>query len=172
MKYRMKSDDMEYVYMNKTEVVSNLIANAPNNLTLVKASLKSGGGLLKVNEDNSFSKIMLRRSKSYLEENVGTEQAILYDVLSWFRINKTVLKNFEYILFALTDQQTNQLYPLIFSMTDIQQLINNCNALNDDINIYIQKKRGKEEFVITRFGVELNSEIDVTSHHNAWNILD
>jgi len=157
--------------MTKNEVISALISIKPDNLNLIKASTKSGGGLLKVNNDNSFSKIMLRRSKNYLYEDISDEARIRFDVLSWFRISEYVIKEFEYILFVITDDNNQKVYPFIFKVTDFQKLLNQEGANGDNISIYIQKIRDKNEFLITRLGKELKNEIDVTTSYLNWNIL-
>ncbi|WP_394457238.1 hypothetical protein ACF0HZ_10940 (plasmid) [Leuconostoc suionicum] len=158
--------------MKKNEVINKLIAMNTSETELIKASTKNGGGLLKVNSNQEFSKIMLRRSKNYLyEKTISSENRILFDVLSWFRISDETINEFSYILFAIFDDNEDKIYPLIFKVSDIKKLLEKERASGESINLYIQKKRNKDEFVLTRLGTELKNEIDVTSHYLNWNIL-
>lgn len=158
--------------MKKNEVVNKLIAMNTSEAELIKASTKNGGGLLKVNSNQEFSKIMLRRSKNYLyEKNISSENRILFDVLSWFRISDETINKFSYILFAIFDDTEDKIYPLVFKVSDIKKLLEKERASGESINLYIQKKRNRDEFVLTRLGTELKNEIDVTSHYLNWNIL-
>ncbi|WP_273715566.1 hypothetical protein [Leuconostoc mesenteroides] len=158
--------------MKKDEVLNKLIAMNTSETELIKASIKNGGGLLKVNSNQEFSKIMLRRSKNYLyEKTISSENRILFDVLSWFRFSDKTLNEFSYIFFVIFDDHEDQIYPLIFKVSDIQKLLEKEGVSGESINLYIQKKRNKDEFVLTRLGTELKNELDVTSHYLNWDIL-
>lgn len=158
--------------MNKNDIINELISMNTSGMKLIKASTKNGGGLLKVNPDQDFSKIMLRRSKNYVyEDTISDENRILFDVMSWFRISEEILDEFEYILFAIFDEKEDKIYPLLFKVSDFQKLLQKEGASGENINIYIQKKRNKEQCVVTRLGTELKNEIDVTNHYLNWEIL-
>jgi len=158
--------------MKKNDIINRLITMNTSDTELIKASAKNGGGLLKVTQDQEFSKIMLRRSKNYLyEKTISSENRILFDALSWFRISDVTIKEFEYIIFAIFDKSKDEVYPLIFKVSDIQELLEQEGVFGESISIYIQKKRNKDEFVLTRLGTELKHEIDVTNHYLNWNIL-
>ena len=105
------------------------------------------------------------------EKTISSENRILFDVLSWFRISDETINEFSYILFAIFDDNEDKIYPLIFKVSDIKKLLEKERASGESINLYIQKKRNKDEFVLTRLGTELKNEIDVTSHYLNWNIL-
>lgn len=159
--------------MKKNEVINKLIEMNTYETKLVKASIKNGGGLLKVNPNQEFSKIMLRRSKNYIyETTISPENRVLFEVLSWFRISSETLNHdFSYVIFAIFDDNEDKIYPLIFKVSDIQKLLEREGVSGESINLYIQKKCKKNEFVLTRLGAELKNEIDVTNHYLNWGIL-
>lgn len=163
--------------MNKNQIITGLIEMNTGSANLIKATTKNGGGLLRVNEDNSFSKIMLRRSKNYRYDNVPDEERILFELLSWFRFSDKTIKEFEYVIFAIFDEKNDEngtedkIYPLIFKVSEIQSYLEQEGVAGENISIYIRKKINKPEFVITRLGKELENEIDVTNHYENWGIL-
>lgn len=101
----------------------------------------------------------------------SSENRILFDVLSWFRFSDKTLNEFSYIFFVIFDDHEDQIYPLIFKVSDIQKLLEKEGVSGESINLYIQKKRNKDQFVLTRLGTELKNGLDVTSHYLNWDIL-
>lgn len=156
--------------MKKSDVISKLIKIKPSNLTLAKASAAFGGGLLTPKENGHIGKIMLRRSKNYLDDYVSENgENLFYDSLSWYTVDLSSIALFDSFIFVNFDNERGYFFPLIFSKEDMLNLVAKFSVTQKKINIYIQKKKNKNEFILTRFGNELGDEsLEVTSNYLCW----
>lgn len=156
--------------MKKSDVITKLIQIKPSNLTLAKASAAFGGGLLTPKKNGDIGKIMLRRSKNYLDDYVAKNgENLFYDSLSWYTVELPSIALFDSFIFVNFDTEREYFFPLIFSKEEMLKLIDDFSVTQKTINIYIQKKKDRNEFILSRFGNELgDNSIDVTSNYLCW----
>lgn len=160
--------------INKNEsiqIIKSDIVNSPTkNLEVIKATIKNGGGLLKILPDQTFKKIMLRRSRNYAKPGLVKDEELLeYAYMTWFTIDVDSFNNFDYIVFFTHDEETEEHYSLIFTSNNFKQLI---STNVSTVQIYIQKIKSSGDWVITRLGnTRLTPPIDVSENLNNWKIL-
>lgn len=164
--------------LNKKEsiaIIKKEVLESAVDVEIIKASIKNGGGLLKVLPDQSIRKIMLRRSRNYSDptlENINEEEILEYSYMTWFTIDSESINHFDYLLFFTYDGEKKMNYSFVFTAEEFKTFLEN-KTFEKVINIYIQQVRATGEWIITRLGKNIEDiPINVTAHLNNWKILE
>lgn len=178
MLYLVSKNKEEFFMLNKKgsiDLIKKDVIESDADVEIIKASIKNGGGLLRVLPDQSFQKIMLRRSRNYSDPTidvVNEEDVLKYSFMTWFTVDADNISDFDYLLFFMHDEKKDIHYSFIFTIEEFKSLMKN-KTFGKRIDIYIQQIRATNECVITRLGQHIdNTPINVTKNLNNWRILE